>query len=244
MRTTDELCELINSNPISIVDIDWADETDNFDISRMRELILGLNEIELVDSVVAIIVSTWELLESQNDPRCYFLNGKGEKELKFPDRRNFLNEPIYIGIGIPHHISTRSISGVLYRIKAKAISQLLPIKKHRELKEKLLNQYSQPNDARDVTPLPEELQTERALELLTQAKDAGWLDENWQPTVSYTETALLAKHIANKLGIKNVWVVFGKAWNRKESTIRTKYNEALDQRKSLDFQDKIKEMIA
>lgn len=91
--------------------------------------------------------------------------------------------------------------------------------------------------------MPSELKTEEAQALLKKAQEAGWLDENLQPTVSQTEAAVLAMKLSKKLQIKHVWKVFGAAWNRNKETMRQKYNIAMGQRKSLEFQDRVKEIL-
>lgn len=73
------------------------------------------------------------------------------------------------------------------------------------------------------------------------AISAGLIDEANQPTVSRTEAALLANTIAERLGIKHKWKVFERLWQRKN--MRGDYNTALDQRKSLIFQEKLKSIF-
>ena len=67
------------------------------------------------------------------------------------------------------------------------------------------------------------------------------LTEELQPIdLSKPEQAILARVISERLEIKDVWQVFGKLWQVRPETLRNYYNKALDQRKSLDFQDKLK----
>ena len=90
--------------------------------------------------------------------------------------------------------------------------------------------------------LPEPLATPEAKALLEKARKAGWLDDKYQPTISRAQAALLANAIAEKLRINNKWKVFEELWNR--HNIRGDYNDALNQRKSLDFQNKLKVLFA
>ena len=78
-------------------------------------------------------------------------------------------------------------------------------------------------------------------ELWAKVKTAGWVDENGQPTISRTEAALLADMLAQRLGIANKWKVFEEMWHRKN--MRNDYNTALDQKKSLEFQEKLKKIL-
>ena len=72
-------------------------------------------------------------------------------------------------------------------------------------------------------------------ELWERVKNEGLVDENNMPTISRPEAALLADMLAEKLGIGNKWKLFEELWNRKN--MRNDYNTALEQRKSLKFQE-------
>ncbi|MBR2291283.1 MAG: hypothetical protein IJ868_03105 [Prevotella sp.] len=86
--------------------------------------------------------------------------------------------------------------------------------------------------------LPDVLSTETAMSLWQKAQRAGYVDENYQPTISRTQSALLADAMAERLGIREKWKVFEGLWNRKN--MYRDYYEALNQKKSLEFQDKLK----
>ena len=90
-------------------------------------------------------------------------------------------------------------------------------------------------------PLPEVLTTPEASALLEKCRAEGLLDEWGQPIgLSYTEKGLLAKTLSEKLDISKPWCVFGELWGIKTETLRTSYNQAMGQRKSLKFQDRLK----
>ena len=90
----------------------------------------------------------------------------------------------------------------------------------------------------------EQLRSKRAERLKERLTDAGMLSEDWQPAgLSNTEKALLAKAVSDRLGIKEVWQVFGRLWNVKPDSMRAYFNRALEQKKSLSFQDRIKVAI-
>ena len=78
-------------------------------------------------------------------------------------------------------------------------------------------------------------------ELWERVKDEGLVDENNMPTTSRPVAALLADMLAEKLGIGNKWKLFEKLWNRRN--MRNDYNTALEQRKSLKFQEKLKNIL-
>lgn len=77
--------------------------------------------------------------------------------------------------------------------------------------------------------------------LWQKIKEAGLVDENDQPTVSRTEAALMASELAERLGIAHKWKLFETLWHR--NNMRGDFNKALDQRKSLAFQEKLKNIL-
>jgi hypothetical protein len=78
-------------------------------------------------------------------------------------------------------------------------------------------------------------------ELWQKLIDANLLDDNGQPTVSRPDAALMADMISVRLGISNKWKMFEKLWHR--NNMRGDFNTALEQRKSLAFQEKLKNIL-
>lgn len=93
----------------------------------------------------------------------------------------------------------------------------------------------------DTPTLPPLLRTDKAMVLWQKAQDAGYVDANYQPLISRTQAALLADAIAERLGIKEKWKVFEGLWNRKY--MRSDYNLALTRKRTLDFQDELKQLF-
>ena len=89
--------------------------------------------------------------------------------------------------------------------------------------------------------LPEVLRTDKAMALWRKVQQAGYVDEHYQPLLSRTQAALLADAMAGRLGIKEKWKVFETLWNRKY--MRSDYNLALTRKRSLDFQDILKQLF-
>ena len=89
--------------------------------------------------------------------------------------------------------------------------------------------------------LPEVLATEEAMRLWEKGRQAGYVDECYQPLLSRTQSALLADAMAAGLGIKEKWKVFEELWHRKY--MRNDYNLALTQRQSYMFQDDLKQLF-
>jgi hypothetical protein len=98
----------------------------------------------------------------------------------------------------------------------------------------------QPNDSgpQEECVVPEVLAES---ELWQKVKEAGLVDADGQPTVSRTEAALLANMLAQRLGITNKWKVFERLWHR--NNMRGDYNSALEQRKSLEIQERLKNIL-
>lgn len=92
--------------------------------------------------------------------------------------------------------------------------------------------------------MPDRLKTQQAEELMEDLVDGGILKDNWQPNgLSGTERALVAKAVSDRLDIKEVWQVFGQMWDEKPETLRSYLNKAFDQKKSLRFQEKLKNIL-
>jgi hypothetical protein len=92
--------------------------------------------------------------------------------------------------------------------------------------------------------VPERLKTDEAKELLADLVDAGMLTENWQPNgLSGTERALVAKAVSDRLEVNEVWQLFGQLWGEKPETLRAYYNKAMEQKKSLKYLDKLKNIL-
>ena len=103
--------------------------------------------------------------------------------------------------------------------------------------------YVEAEEVKEVE-IPESLKTDEAKDVLGNFIYNRLLTEELQPIdLSGTEQALLAKYICDKLEIKDVWQVFGTLWNMKSETLRTYFNRALEQKKSLDFQEKLKDIM-
>ena len=94
------------------------------------------------------------------------------------------------------------------------------------------------------TDVPERLKTKEAEELMEDLVDAGILTDDWQPDgLSGTERALVAKAVCDRLDINEVWQLFGQLWGEKPETLRAYYNKAMEQKKSLNYQDKLKKIL-
>ena len=74
--------------------------------------------------------------------------------------------------------------------------------------------------------------------LWRKVQEAGWIDSHYQPLISRTQAALLADVMAERLGIKEKWKVFEGLWGRKY--MYRDYYQAMNQKKSLKFQDELK----
>ena len=96
--------------------------------------------------------------------------------------------------------------------------------------------------AKERPVLPEVLCSEEAMALWEKVQRAGYVDENFQPLISRTQSALLADAMAERLGIREKWKVFETFWGRKN--MYRDYYQALGQQKTLLFQDELKKVLA
>ena len=90
--------------------------------------------------------------------------------------------------------------------------------------------------------LPDVFSTGEAMALWEKVQRAGYVDDNYQPLISRTQSALLADVMAGRLGIREKWKVFEVLWNRKN--MYHDYYQALGQQKTLIFQDELKKVLA
>ena len=90
-------------------------------------------------------------------------------------------------------------------------------------------------------PLPPELSTDKAMALWQKAQRAGFVDADYQPLISRTQSAILAFEMAKRLGIRYKWKVFETLWNRRN--MYRDYHDAINQYQSLDFRDSIKDLF-
>ena len=97
------------------------------------------------------------------------------------------------------------------------------------------------DNSEEANGLPNELATEAAMELWQKAQEAGYVDEHYQPKLSRTKAALLANAMAERLGIRNKWKVFGTLWKRQK--MYRDYYDALNLQQSIEFQDCLKKLF-
>ena len=86
--------------------------------------------------------------------------------------------------------------------------------------------------------LPPELSTPMAMELWRKAQQAGYVDDNFQPLISRTLSALMADYMAYMLGLKDKWKPFEILWNRRN--MARDFASAYNQKQSLDFQEELR----
>ena len=98
------------------------------------------------------------------------------------------------------------------------------------------------DSSKESKSLPEVLATDEAMILWQKAQQAGYVDDHYQPLLSRTQAALLADAMAQRLGIREKWKLFEAFWHRKN--MRNDYNDALNQRQTLIFQDRLRILFA
>ena len=92
----------------------------------------------------------------------------------------------------------------------------------------------------EVLELPEVLSTSEAKTLHNKLQREGMVDTNWQPLgLSNAEKGTLVEFIADKLGIKSKWKLFGALWKVDAETLRTAKARGLEQDKTWEFRNKL-----
>lgn len=96
------------------------------------------------------------------------------------------------------------------------------------------------SEQNDVLELPEVLSTSEAKALHNKLQREGIVDTNWQPLgLSNAEKGTLTEYIADKLGIKSKWKLFGALWKVDAETLRTAKARGLEQDKTWEFRNKL-----
>ena len=91
---------------------------------------------------------------------------------------------------------------------------------------------------------PAELQTQEAENLFEKLREAGMVDARMQPlNLSNAEKGMLAFELAGRLDIQNQWQVFATLWGTTPGALRSAYNRAIEQQKTMIFIEKIKSIL-
>ena len=91
---------------------------------------------------------------------------------------------------------------------------------------------------------PAELQTQEAENLFEKLREAGMVDARMQPLkLSNAEKGMLAFELAGRLDIQNQWQVFATLWGTTPGALRSAYNRAIEQQKTMIFIEKIKSIL-
>jgi hypothetical protein len=96
------------------------------------------------------------------------------------------------------------------------------------------------NETFTVT-IPKELQTPEAQKVLARLQKKGILDADLQPsTLKGWQKGILAYELAQRFGIKHVWVEMARMWKCNASTLRQYYSKEYTEPKSVEFSKKVK----
>ena len=92
---------------------------------------------------------------------------------------------------------------------------------------------------------PTELQTQEAEKLFEKLREAGMVDARMQPlNLSNAEKGMLAFDLAGRLDIQNQWQVFASLWGTTSGALRSAYNRAIEQQKTMLFIEKLKNILS
>lgn len=92
--------------------------------------------------------------------------------------------------------------------------------------------------------IPSTLNTPQAKSLIQRLIDGQILDGYWQPiNLSNAEKGILAGYLSGELDVKNPWQSFASLWGMKPETLRRAAARAMEQRRTLGFQDRLKGLL-
>ena len=95
----------------------------------------------------------------------------------------------------------------------------------------------------EAHPLPDVLCTDKAQALLAKLREAGMVNEEWQPVgLSFTEKGTLIEYVADQLDIRTKWKLFGALWHEDPETLRTSKARGLEQDKTWAFRSRLESL--
>lgn len=98
-----------------------------------------------------------------------------------------------------------------------------------------------PKPELNTSELPAELRTPAAINIWKALYAEAMVDKDCQTLRSRTDSGLMAKAIASKLGIRQVWITFEKLWGMRN--LKSAYDKALDYESCWDFKQKLDAII-
>ena len=100
------------------------------------------------------------------------------------------------------------------------------------------------NDGDPAARMSDELKGEKGQAVLKNLQKHGLLDEKFYPlNLSGAESAVLAYQICITLDISEMWKVFSDLWDVSPNALRAAYNRGMEQKKTIEFLDKITPLL-
>lgn len=90
--------------------------------------------------------------------------------------------------------------------------------------------------------LPNKLRSPRAQELWRELYKVGYVDNRCITTRSRIESSIMAKEMADKLGLTRYWSEFSELWQM--SNLKSAYNKSHDTQNGWDFEKNLKRILA
>lgn len=90
--------------------------------------------------------------------------------------------------------------------------------------------------------LPDKLRSPHAKELWRELYKVGYVDNMCITTRSRTESAIMAKEMAGKLGLTRYWIEFSELWQM--TNLKSAYSKCHDTQSGWDFEKNIKNILA
>lgn len=91
MLDIQQLYDIVNSNSTDFVELDWCEETNEFDEARIKLIIRGIEDVQQINRVARLIQDEWEVRFARHDGACYVDLGFGF-DCKFPKFSTFINQ--------------------------------------------------------------------------------------------------------------------------------------------------------
>lgn len=164
-------------------------------------------------------------IQDEHHRLCDWLKGMKWSELKSPKNLKAMGYRVnYLGLSRRELYDLYSVLLLIEQLDARLHGEIL-----------------NPDGGKEM---PEQLTTDNAKKVMKKLVDASILTEDWQPIrLSGSERGMVARVVCERLEINEVWQVFGLLWGENPETLRSYFNKALNQKKSLKLQDKLKNIL-
>lgn len=95
MLDIQQLYDIVNSKSADFVELDWCEETNEFDEARIKLIIRGIEDVQQINRVARLIQDEWEVRFAVHDIVCYEDLRFGIGGCKFQNFSTFISQVVH-----------------------------------------------------------------------------------------------------------------------------------------------------